>query len=102
MPLLPRRREHHGFVAPRLAGRVKPALSGWLGHDSPFDFETGYRPADGIERMRVGTPPVIQLTALEASLDIWDEVDLAQLRARSIELSETLIDHFRKSSFRRS
>jgi kynureninase len=38
--------------------------------------------------MRVGTPPVLQLAALEAALDIWDEVDMAALRARSLELSE--------------
>jgi len=80
------------YVAPRLADRVKPALSGWLGHAQPFAFDLDYRPAAGIERMRVGTPPVIQLTALEASLDIWDSVDLQQLRARSIELSESFIE----------
>ena len=41
--------------------------------------------------MRVGTPPVIALSALEASLDIWDTVDMAALRARSIELTEAFI-----------
>jgi kynureninase len=33
-----------------------PALSGWLGHRAPFAFEPSYRPGEGIERMRVGTP----------------------------------------------
>ncbi|TYB80911.1 kynureninase [Maritimibacter fusiformis] len=79
-------------VAPRLAGRVRPALSGWLGHEAPFDFEMTYRPGDGIERMRVGTPPVIQMAALEAALDIWDGVDMAALRARSVALSERFIE----------
>lgn len=80
------------YVAPRLAERARPALAGWLGHERPFAFDLDYRPAAGIQRMRVGTPPVIQLTALEASLDIWDSVDLQQLRARSIELSESFIE----------
>ena len=80
------------YVAPRLQQRVKPALAGWLGHQHPFAFDLDYRPGAGIERMRVGTPPVIQLTALEASLDIWERVDLQALRARSIELSETFIE----------
>ncbi len=79
-------------VAPRLADRVRPALSGWLGHEAPFDFEMTYRPGDGIERMRVGTPPVIQMAALEAALDIWDYVDMAALRARSVALSERFIE----------
>lgn len=80
------------YVAPRLQERVQPALAGWLGHEQPFAFDLDYRPGAGIERMRVGTPPVIQLTALEASLDIWDRVDMHALRARSIELGETFIE----------
>lgn len=79
------------YVAPWLQQRIKPTLSGWLGHEQPFTFALDYRPGAGIERMRVGTPPVLQLTALEASLDIWDEVDMQQLRKRSIELSESFI-----------
>ncbi|TNF88677.1 MAG: kynureninase [Gammaproteobacteria bacterium] len=79
------------YVAPRLAEQVRPALCGWLGHEQPFAFDLDYRPGAGIERMRVGTPPVIQLTALEASLDIWDRVDMDDLRSKSIELSETFI-----------
>ncbi len=78
-------------VAPRHAGAALPALSGWLGHEAPFAFDLDYRPGTGIERMRVGTPPVIQMAALAAALDIWDRVDMADLRARSIELSEAFI-----------
>ena len=48
-------------------------------------------PGSGIERMRVGTPPVLQLAALEASLDIWDMADMADVRARSIALTERFI-----------
>jgi kynureninase len=80
------------YVAPRLADRVRPALSGWLGHEAPFAFDLSYRPGRGIERMRVGTPPVLQMAALEASLDIWDKVDMADVRARSIELTEAFIN----------
>lgn len=79
------------YVAPEHAETVQPALSGWLGHDAPFAFDLDYRPAPGIERMRVGTPPVIQLAALEAALDIWDEVEMTDVRARSIALSERFI-----------
>ncbi len=79
------------YVAPRLADRVRPALSGWLGHEAPFAFDPDYRPGRGIERMRVGTPPILQLRALEASMDIWDQVEMADVRARSIELTEAFI-----------
>lgn len=79
------------YVAPRLADNVRPALSGWLGHESPFAFDLDYRPGAGIERMRVGTPPVIQMTALSAAMDIWDMADMRDVRAKSIELTELFI-----------
>lgn len=79
------------YVRKDLADDVDPALAGWLGHDAPFDFDLEYRPAPGIERMRVGTPPVIQLTALEAALEIWEAVDMSELRAASIALQEKFI-----------
>lgn len=80
------------YVAPRHAGHVRPALAGWQGHEVPFAFDLDYRPAPGIERMRVGTPPVIALTALEAALDVWDGVDMADVRRRSMELGQRFID----------
>jgi len=80
------------YVRPDLIGDTQPALSGWLGHDAPFAFEQSYRPAPGIERMRVGTPPVIALTALECALDAWNGVDMADLRAASLHLSEVFIE----------
>jgi kynureninase len=79
------------YVAPHHAGNALPALSGWLGHEAPFAFDPAYRPGRGVERMRVGTPPVLQMSALEAALDVWDHVDMHDLRERSIELSERFI-----------
>jgi kynureninase len=79
------------YIAPHLAPQARPALSGWLGHEAPFAFDPDYRPGAGIERMRVGTPPILQMAALEASMDIWDRVEMADVRARSIELTEAFI-----------
>ena len=79
------------YVAPRHADAARPALSGWLGHEAPFAFDLAYRPGAGIERMRVGTPPVLQLAALEAALDVWDHVDLNDLRAASLRLQDLFI-----------
>ena len=79
------------YVAPRLADLARPALSGWLGHEAPFAFDLDYRPGRGIERMRVGTPPVIQLAALDAALDVWDIASIHDVRARSVELTEAFI-----------
>ncbi len=78
-------------VAPEHIDHVRPALSGWLGHEAPFAFDLDYRSGPGIERMRVGTPPIIALAALDAALDVWDEASIDDVRARSMELSELFI-----------
>ena len=80
------------YVAPRHAEIARPALSGWLGHDAPFAFEQSYRAGSGIERMRVGTPPVLALGALEAALDVWDMTTMADIRACSVALTTQFID----------
>ena len=79
------------YVSPEHGDKAVPALSGWLGHEAPFAFDPDYRPAAGVERMRVGTPPIIGLAALDAALDAWEGVDLHAVRARSLELSELFI-----------
>ncbi|MEP0234362.1 kynureninase [Roseibium sp.] len=78
------------YVAPRHQGDVRPALTGWMGHDAPFAFDLDYRPAEGIGRMRVGTPPVLSLSALDAALDVFEEVDMEVVRQKSV----SLCDHF--------
>lgn len=79
------------YVAPRHAETARPALSGWLGHAAPFAFDLDYRAGAGVERMRVGTPPVIAMAALEAALDAWDGVDMHDVRKASIMLADLFI-----------
>ena len=78
-------------VRPDIIEQVEPALAGWLGHAAPFAFELSYRPAPSIERFRIGTPPVLQVAALDAALDAWEGVDMAELRAASIALGDQFI-----------
>ncbi|MEH6786040.1 MAG: kynureninase [Paracoccus sp. (in: a-proteobacteria)] len=79
------------WVNPRHADVARPILQGWMGHEAPFAFTPDYAPAPGIERMRVGTPPVIAMAALEAALDVWDEVSMDHLRAKSVDLTGAFI-----------
>ena len=85
------------YVAPKHLDKIRPALSGWHGHDAPFAFDLDYRAGAAIERMRVGTPPVLQMAALEAALDIWQDVDIEHIRQKSIALSELFIKLIEKS-----
>ena len=79
------------YARPDLIHAVQPVLAGWLGHAAPFEMDPAYRPAMSTERLRVGTPSVVQLAILDAALDAWEGVDMAALRAASLHLSETFI-----------
>ncbi len=72
------------YVATRLQQAARFPITGWLGHAQPFAFEPGYRPADGIHRATVGTPPMLSLAALEVGVDLALEVDLQDIRVKSV------------------
>ena len=72
------------WVAERWHGTVTMPLTGWLGHAAPFAFESHFRPAAGIARGLVGTPPILSLAALECGVDILLDASIAQIRAKSL------------------
>lgn len=65
-------------------------LSGWMGHAAPFAFEDRYAPAAGMTRWLTGTPPILGLAALEAAVDLWADIDMAQVAAKSVALFDQL------------
>jgi kynureninase len=75
------------WVAERWHGQVAMPLTGWLGHAAPFAFETSFRPAEGIARGLVGTPPILSLAALECGVDILLDASMAEIRAKSLRQS---------------
>lgn len=79
------------YVRPDIVQDVAPALAGWMGHDAPFAMELGYRPAMSTERLRVGTPPIVQLSILDQAMSVWDDVSMDDIRTASIELCELFI-----------
>lgn len=80
------------WVNPRHAGRFWQPLSGWMGHAAPFEFSPGYRPGEGIARYLCGTPAVIAMSALECGVDTVLAADMAQIRGKSIALTELFIE----------
>ena len=76
------RRHHEAFANP---------LSGWMGHERPFDFAPGYAPAAGAARLMAGTPPILSLTALHAALELFDGLDPTDLLERSRRLSDLFL-----------
>ncbi|HEU5266559.1 MAG TPA: aminotransferase class V-fold PLP-dependent enzyme, partial [Jatrophihabitans sp.] len=79
------------YLARRHQAVADLPLTGWQGHAAPFDLAPSYSPAEGIARARIGTPPVLSMRALDAGLDAFDGVSLADLRAKSLALTSLVI-----------
>jgi len=79
------------YIAERHQPGLDQPLTGWNGHSRPFGMEPGYQAASGVARARIGTPPMLSMLALDAALDVFDGVDLAAVRAKSLRLGEFFI-----------
>ncbi|MFE1325180.1 kynureninase [Streptomyces sp. NPDC058735] len=76
------------YVRRELQDRFDSPLPGWNSHAEPFGMRTGYEPASGAPRGRVGTPDILSLLALEAALEVWDGVSVDAVRAKSLALTD--------------
>lgn len=80
------------YVAPRHQDKVIQPLSGWHGHAHPFTFDLDYTPSNEASRYLCGTPSVLSMRALEPALDMWNEVDMHDVRRKSVALTSLFIE----------
>ena len=80
------------YVKPDHIPKIDPEIAGWLGHKFPFKFDLSFFPATDIRKFRIGTPPVIQMAALEAALKIWEKVDMRSFRKQAKKLTSMFIN----------
>ena len=66
-----------------------PRFAGWWGHDKETRFLMGpeFHPMRGAEGWQISNPPIFQMAALRASLEIFDEAGMPALRAKSEALT---------------
>ena len=79
-------------VRRELQDRFDSPLPGWNSHAEPFGMRTGYEPAAGAPRGRVGTPDILSMLALEAALEVWDGVSVEAVRAKSLALTDFFLE----------
>ncbi len=79
------------FVAEQLQNQLRSPIQGWMGHAEPFAFESDYRPVPGIAAFLTGTPSILVLTALEAGLDTFAGLSMADLEAKAQALLDLFI-----------
>lgn len=66
-----------------------PRFAGWWGSDKETRFRMGpqFAPLPGAEGWQVSNPAILPLAALRASMEIFDEVGMERLRAKSERLT---------------
>lgn len=71
-----------------------PGLAGWWGSDKQrqFDMDPELTPAPTAGAWQIGTPSVLGAAALYGSLSVMREAGLDRLRAKSLALTNLLID----------
>ena len=79
------------YVNQKLQGQFTQPLQGWMGHASPFDFDSSYRAASGVSQFLCGTPPILSLGALDAALDIFADVNIDDLSKKAGLLRDTFL-----------
>ncbi len=79
------------FAARRHHATMRSPLPGWFGHMAPFSFADSYRPADGIARFACGTPAILGMSALDASLDVLQGVDIGEIERKGRSLGQLFI-----------
>lgn len=82
------------YAAKRHWQQIKQPLTGWMGHHRPFAFDQDYHAGNGMNNFLVGTPPVISMSILDAALDVFEDITLAQIRGKSISLTQYFEDAF--------
>jgi kynureninase len=86
------------FVHERhLANRSLPKLAGWWSTDPAVRFRMGptVAPVDTVDSWQLSNPPIFGMAPVLVSLEMFDEVGMDELRAKSVRLTgylETQLD----------
>jgi len=79
------------YIRKDLQEKLTSPIQGWFGEFNPFEFGLNYRAAGGIRKFLTGTPPVLNLLAIEPGLDLLIEAGINNLDEKSKKLSEYFI-----------
>jgi kynureninase len=79
------------YVRKVLQGRLGNPIQGWFAQREQFRMERDYDPEPGIRRFLVGTPPILQLAAVEEGVRVSGEAGIEAIHAKAIALTELIV-----------
>lgn len=81
------------YVRPDLQRDLRPRLTGWVAHDSPFDFARApMRYAKSVRRFAQGTPSIPALYSAIPGLELIEAVGVTDIAAESQRRTQSMID----------
>jgi kynureninase len=79
------------YVARELQGELRSPIWGWFGQRDQFAMGPAYDPADGIGRFLAGTPPILELAAVESGVALTVEAGVERLYEKATALCELIV-----------
>ena len=80
------------YVSPRVRERLEPALTGWMAHERPFDFDSGPMRRDGrARRFWTGTPAIPAFVAARSGYEIVARIGADAIRGKSLRQTGRMI-----------
>jgi kynureninase len=80
------------YVRRELQAELRSPIWGWFGRRDQFLMGPGYEPVDGIGRFLAGTPPILDLTAAEAGIELVAEAGIEAIREKSVLLTGLAVE----------
>ena len=80
------------FVHEKHHGEALPRFEGWWGHNKEkrFEMSSRFEPIRGAEAWQLSNPPILQLAALRASMELFDQAGMPALRQKGDRLTAFL------------
>jgi kynureninase len=79
------------YAAEEVQALLRSPIWGWFAQRDQFEMERSFDPVDGVGRFLAGTPPVLELAAVEEGVRLTAEAGVDRLREKSVALCELIV-----------
>jgi len=79
------------YVKPELLAHLRPAVTGWMAHARPFDFEEApIRYAESMYRFGTGTPTIPGYVVARCGHQLIAQIGIARIREHNVRLTTAI------------